>query len=145
MKKLLLILSTLSVFCFSSIQAHGRNGGGCNPNLYHPKDQTKDIPVIEATEVTNENFTKVVDVAQYGGADWSQVIGISHNVSLKEAFDIASSNESVTYFFYMKGRSMVLVSGVETYRAFERGDAVFFTGTPCWGSAPGYSDGYIKN
>ena len=29
-------------------------------------------------------------------------------------------------------------------RVFHHGDAVFFSGTPYWGKAGGYADGYVR-
>lgn len=137
MKKMLLVLSILSAAGFTSLSARCHETDGQFQN-----DLTGNIPVVE---VTDPNFEKVPDVAQYGAADWSQVVGIVHNASLMEAFDIASKNDSITYFFYMKGGRMVIGSKEEgSYRAFYHGDAVFFSGTPWWGSAEGYSDGYVK-
>lgn len=101
------------------------------------------IPVIE-TKI--EGFTKVPDVAQYGHADWSGVVGIVHDTTLQEAAEIARENPEITFFFYMTGDRMVLNTGEDgtEYREFKRGDAVFFSGEPWWGSAKGFSNGYIK-
>jgi len=101
------------------------------------------IPVIE-TKI--EGFIKVPDVAQYGGADWSGVVGIAHDTTVQQAAEIARENPEITYFFYMTGGQMVLNTGENgtEYRVFKKGDAVFFSGEPWWGSAHGYSNGYIK-
>lgn len=108
----------------------------------HADDITNEIPVIEREE--NDGFQKVSNVAQYKEADWSQVIGIAHDVTLVEAKKIAKENPNITYFFYMKGGQMVLEKTDGNYRVFRHGDAVFFSGKPWWGSAPGYADGYIR-
>lgn len=96
------------------------------------------MPIIE---YKNPNWEKVPNVAQYHSADWSGLIGKAENVTLKEAIDIAESNPDISYFFYMTGFQMVL-GGKD--RIFRQGDAVFFTGTPSWGNATGYADGYVK-
>lgn len=106
------------------------------------QDLTQDYPTISYQPA---GYEKVEDVAQYGGGDWSQVIGIARNISLKEAVEIADSNPEVTYFFHMKGWRMVLGPYEDgTYHSFGHGDTVFFSGEPWWGSANGLADGYIK-
>jgi hypothetical protein len=104
------------------------------------RDLTAEIPDMNM----NSNFDKIPDVAQYGEADWDNVIGISRGISLSEAYRIAESNPDITYFFYLKGGQMVLNSIDGNYRVFRHGDAVFFSGQPWWGTAPGFADGYIK-
>lgn len=104
------------------------------------QDITNEIPDIEVAD----GFTKIPNVAQYKNADWSNVIGIAHSVSLAEAKEIATNNPDITFFFYMKGYQMVLEREDGSYRVFRQGDAVFFSGQPWWGSAPGFADGYIK-
>lgn len=111
------------------------------PMLVQAADLCANIPVLN---VVAKGFMKVPNVAQYKDADWSQVIGIAKDISLKEAVDIANGNEEITYFFYMKGNRMVLETIDGNYRVFRKGDAVFFAGEPWWGSAPGFADGYVK-
>jgi hypothetical protein len=114
-------------------------GGFCSVDL--GEDLTSQIPEISVFDLYG--FHKISDVAQYKNADWSNVVGISKGISLTEACEIANNDPSITYFFHMKGGQMVL----ETeggYRVFRHGDAVFFTGEPWWGTAPGFSDGYVK-
>lgn len=90
-------------------------------------------------------FERIPDVAQYKWSDWSNLVKIEHGVTLEQAKAIANSNSNIDYFFYMKAGHMVLESEDWTsFRIFERGDAVFFSGEPWWGSAPGFSDGYVK-
>ena len=142
MKKLFLVLFTMSVACFSSVNARWGDDDDKHESRSFATNLTKTIPQIEES---NPYFEKKPNVAQYGEADWSQVVGITHNVTLDKAFDIALKNETITYFFYMKEGRMVLGSKEEgAYRIFHQGDAVFFSGTPSWGAAPGFSDGYIK-
>lgn len=126
-----------------------RNPGRFRPSSgpYNPKPQrenvTDQLPVIE-TKL--EGFTKVPDVAQYGHADWSGVVGIAHHITLEQAAKIANENVEINFFFYMTGVQMVLNTDEDgtAYRVFRQGDAVFFSGEPHWGSAKGFSDGYIK-
>ena len=99
---------------------------------------------IKNFQVSSSAFEKISDVAQYKEADWSQVVFAAHGVTLEQAFDIAQQNPKISYFFYTKGGQMVLEREDGGYRLFRHGDAVFFSGTPWWGSAPGLADGYIK-
>jgi hypothetical protein len=106
-------------------------------------DITSQIPDIGAPAV--KGFQKVENVAQYGEGDWSNVIGIARGISLEKAAEIANGNPEITFFFHMKGVQMVLGTGEPgNYRVFRHGDAVFFKGTPWWGNATGFSDGYVK-
>lgn len=109
------------------------------------KNLTDMIPVIEVDKVTESvNFEKVTDVAEYGGATWNNVIGISRGISVEEAQKIASSDSKISYFFYMKSGAMSLNANDGNFRAFRQGDAVFFSGSPTFGAAIGFADGYIK-
>lgn len=106
------------------------------------KDITSEIPVLNSDV---PGFTKIENVAQYKNADWSQVIGIAKNVKLSKVDKIANEQyPETTYFFYVKGGQMVLETPDGSYRVFHHGDAVFFKGTPWWGSAPGLADGYVR-
>lgn len=105
-------------------------------------DVTHEIPVIDPSQLSG--YEIVGDVAQYGKADWSQVIGMAKGISLYQAKQIADEDPNITYFFYTKGCQMVLITEDGNYRVFRHGDTVFFTGEPWWGSAPGLADGYIK-
>lgn len=100
-----------------------------------------DIPELE--DSTDANYEYIKDVAQYKLADWSNAIGRKNGITVSEAKAIADANPEITYFFYMKGYSMVL-ENPNGVRVFAHGDAVFFSGTPWWGTAPGLSDGYVK-
>ncbi len=106
------------------------------------QDITSNIPEISISETYG--FDKIPDVAQYKNADWSQVVGIARGVPLSEACRIAELNPEITFFFYTKGYQMVLETEDGDYRVFHQGDAVFFTGEPWWGSAPGLADGYVR-
>lgn len=106
-----------------------------------------DIPEIIYSEETQTNYECIPDVAQYGLADWSNVIGRARNVTPEQAMKIADENDAIDFFFYLKGGQMVLdnkTAEPPTARVFYHGDAVFFSGTPWWGSAPGLADGYVK-
>lgn len=113
------------------------------------------------------------DVAQYKGSDYSNVVQVERNISLKEAFDIAEANSEIDYFVYTKGYQMILEippdiqfdsssdpfnlvseriftydSGKKGYgycRIFKQGDTVFFKKDGIWlGSAPSLADTYFK-
>lgn len=99
---------------------------------------------IPAIENMDPNYEFVSDVAQYKQGDWSQVIGRASNVTVEQAKKIADENPAITYFFYVKGYCMVLETTSVDARIFNYGDAVFFSGTPWWGTAPGLADGYVK-
>lgn len=109
-----------------------------------------DIPTIDTSHIatqTDSNYEFIPGVAQYKLADWSHVIGRAHNVTVEQAKQIANADSNITYFFYVTGGMMVLENNTvkKPYaRVFTRGDAVFFSGTPWWGSAPGLADGYVK-
>lgn len=100
-----------------------------------------DVP--EMDDSSDANYQYIKDVAQYKLADWSQVVGRKNGISVVEAKAIADANPKITYFFYLKGHSMVL-ENPNGIRVFGHGDAVFFSGSPWWGSAPGLADGYVK-
>ena len=104
------------------------------------KDLTLEIPEVFPTE--HDGFQRLPNVAQYKGADWQNVVAIARAVTLKEAKHIAKERSEVTYFFYTKG-TMILETPEGNVRFFSQGDAVFFTGEPWWGSAPGLADGYL--
>jgi len=85
-------------------------------------------------------FNKVADVAQYSGADWSNEVRRDKALTVDQAKAIAAANPSITYFFITKGVQMSLgAKGV-----FHTGDAVFFSGKPWYGSAPGLADAYER-
>lgn len=131
MKKIVFVFSIINFIYFSHASAF----------FWFHDDLTNTIPKIE---VSNPDFEKIPDVTQYGESDWSQVIGIARNISLRDAYDIASKNPKITYFFYMKGNKITLETKKGGYRTFYYEDAVFFGGTPMWGCASSLADGYIK-
>lgn len=95
----------------------------------------------------SQEWVKIDDVAQYGGADWTNVVSMVKGVTAREAQAIASNNPEITYFFYVKGYQMVLAKddeGTTLWRIFHQGDTVFFKGEPWWGSAHDLADGYMK-
>lgn len=112
-------------------------------NTTNPHDLSATIPALEAPMAGD--FQLIPNVAQFKGADWSNVVGISRAISRAEACAVAESNPDITYFFYVKGLQMVLETEEGDYRVFQHGDAVFFSGTPWWGSADDLADGYVKN
>ena len=106
-------------------------------------DITEELPLLRASSEILD-FEKISNVAHYKEADWSHVIGLVNSVSVEEAAKIARENPSIDYFFYVKGHTLVLENSQGQYRWFQQGDAIFFTGSPCWGAAAGLADGYMK-
>lgn len=85
-------------------------------------------------------FTRVPDVAQYGGADWANEVRRDKAITLDQAKAIAAANPKITYFFITKGVQMNLgAKGV-----FRTGDVVFFSGKSWYGGAVGMADAYEK-
>lgn len=89
------------------------------------------------------DYEQILDVAQYKGADWTNLVKIERNITVERAKEIADSDSSINFFFITKGFNFVLPtpSGVQR---FGFGDVAFFSGKPWWGSAPGLADGYVK-
>jgi hypothetical protein len=84
-------------------------------------------------------FTITPNVAQYGGANWSNFIKTVPNCTPQSAQRIARAEPNIGFFFYCRG---VLV--LDGHPQFNPGDAVFFSGTPWPGSAP-QADIYQKD
>jgi hypothetical protein len=85
-------------------------------------------------------FTRVVDVAQYMGADWTNEIRREKALTVDQAKAIAAANPKITYFVIVKGGQMSLGSK----GLFLKGDVVFFSGKPWYGSAVGLADSYER-
>ncbi len=85
-------------------------------------------------------WTMTPNVAQYQGANWENYVKTVPNCPPNEAKRIAFQDPQISYFFYCRG-AVALTNG----RAFNPGDAVFFSGTqkPWWGGAP-QCDGYKR-
>lgn len=131
-------------------------------------------PPVEIHESSIKHaFIKQPDLAQYKGSDYCGAIHVERGISLKDAFEIASQDERIDYFVFVKGACMAfevpenvdfdptadplgLVSRTsyvtddgelcEGYcRVFRQGDVVFFSNEGRWlGSAPGLADVYEK-
>jgi hypothetical protein len=88
------------------------------------------------------------NVAQYKGADWKNEVRREGGITLEQAKKIGASDPDITFFFYVKGRIRLEgksgPNGWTEKGTFRRGDAVFFTGKPWYGSAPGKADAYEK-
>ncbi|MET0355972.1 MAG: zinc-dependent metalloprotease [Cellvibrio sp.] len=96
-----------------------------------------------ASSVTKQlvvEFNRVADVAQYISADWKNEIRREKGLTIDQAKAIAASNPKITYFFITKGGQMTLGSK----GLFRKGDAVFFSGKPWYGSAKGMADAYER-
>lgn len=113
-------------------------------NWIEGRDLAQDLPLLTSeSESFVAGFECYPNVAQYKQGDWSGCIGMAPGVSLEEALIIANRNPEITFFFYTKGGCLVLETDTD-YRMFRYGDAVFFTGEPHFGSAPGLADGYVR-
>jgi len=86
----------------------------------------------------DERWVKKPNVAQYGGADWTNEVKRASGLSVEDAKRIAEQDPRITFFFYM--RQYMSLSGKGNFRP---GDAVFFSGKPWYGSAP-QADAYEK-
>ncbi len=85
-------------------------------------------------------FTRVLDVAQYSGADWKNEVRRDKALTIDQAKAIAAANPNITYFVIVKGGQMSLGDkGV-----FRTGDVVFYSGKPWYGSAVGLADAYER-
>lgn len=153
MRKSIAVLSTTLFMTFSYCETTGIDiGHDQGYVLENMIDITDQIPVISLeSDLSNSNWKFIPDVAHYKAADWSTCEAIAHGVTREAAKSYAESNSHITFFFYVKGYSMVLENTDSTppkVRCFSYGDAVFFSGEPentvRWGSAPGLADGYIK-
>ena len=89
-------------------------------------------------------WKRIPDVAMYKKASWSSEVMRVEGVNLDLAFEIAESLPSITFFFIVKGERMILETLPEDQGVFQHGDAVFFSGKPWYGSAPGLADSYEK-
>jgi hypothetical protein len=76
-------------------------------------------------------FNKTENVAQFGGADWSNFIKKISNTTPQIARRIAMCDPEITFFFFC--REYMVLEGKGT---FNPGDSVFFSGNPWMGSAP---------
>ncbi len=98
---------------------------------------------------TSFKWMRIPDSAQIKSAGWDNQIERYNGISLTKAKRIGDSNPDISYFFYMKGPFMYLEgksgsNGWSEKGAFRKGDAVFFSGKPSYGSAPGMADVYVK-
>lgn len=82
------------------------------------------------------------NVAQYGGASWDNLVAKRSGMTAASAMRFAFANPDITYFFVVR-QSMSLGGAAAAHNPFLPGDAVFFTGTPWYGSAP-QCDAYEK-
>ncbi len=85
-------------------------------------------------------FTRVLNVAQYSGADWANEVRREKALSVDQAKAIAAANPKITYFIIVKG-AQISLGGKGVFRM---GDTVFFSGKPWYGSAAGLADSYER-
>ena len=71
----------------------------------------------------------VPNVAMYGEGNWDNYLYTQNFPTVDQALKAAQT--AASFFFYCRG-PMVLGNG----RSFQIGDAVYFMGSPWWGSAP---------
>src|ERR1700749_2066597 len=89
-------------------------------------------------------WKKKANVAMYAGASWNNLIQQVSNTTPEQARRIALLNPDITFFFYCReGMYLDPVNG-NPARQFNKGDAVFFSGDPWYGSAP-QCDTYQKD
>ncbi len=89
-------------------------------------------------------WAKTPDVAMYKGADWSGLVETVSQCSPGLAFRIARLNPDISFFFFCREGMVLEATAGNPTRVFNPGDAVFFTGTPWFGSAP-QCDAYQKD
>lgn len=90
-------------------------------------------------------WVKKANVAQYKGADWKNHVKTVSDISLEEAMKMGEESSEIKFFFYLRNGMMLEgKSGEWTAKGtFKPRDAVFFSGTPWYGSAP-QADAYEK-
>ncbi|MBB3699498.1 hypothetical protein KMW28_24765 [Flammeovirga yaeyamensis] len=84
------------------------------------------------------SWKKVDNVAEYGGASWNNHVKTITGTTVEAAKQYAESNSDITFFFFCK-KGMYL----DKDKNFNANTAVFFSGTPWYGSAP-QCDSYEK-
>jgi hypothetical protein len=92
-------------------------------------------------------WVKVSDVAQYKwaskGSTWENEIERKSGMTAESAMAFAANDQRINFFFFMnEGMYLEAGDGCQAKGQFSPGDAVFFGGKWCWGSAP-QADGYI--
>ncbi|GGY74325.1 hypothetical protein GCM10011613_19640 [Cellvibrio zantedeschiae] len=129
--------SVTPIIIASSKSSEAKSSAKSSSSLSSVKTSVSSAASSKAAAVA---FTRVADVAQYMGADWANEVRRDKALTLDQAKAIAAANPKITYFFITKGGQMSLgAKGV-----FRSGDAVFFSGKPWYGSAPGLADAYEK-
>ncbi|RYY76497.1 MAG: hypothetical protein EOO52_03040 [Gammaproteobacteria bacterium] len=138
--------SSLSSSAKSSVKATAVTVSSSNKsslvNSSAKSSATSTIKVSSSSSasVVKVEFNRVLDVAQYLGADWANEVRRDKGLTLDQARAIAAANPKITYFFITKGGQMSLgAKGL-----FRTGDAVFFSGKPWYGSAKGLADAYER-
>jgi hypothetical protein len=87
-------------------------------------------------------WKKQANVAQYGGASWDKLVAKKAGMTAESAMRFAFANPDITYFFFVR-QGMSLGGPGAAHNPFLPGDAVFFSGSPWYGSAP-QCDAYEK-
>jgi hypothetical protein len=107
-----------------------------NPDSESSIVPSTSTPIPQKTVIS---WNKKSNVAEYGDANWNNLIKKVSNVTIDEAKEIGEENSNITYFFYVKKRVTLADKGT-----FYPGDAVYFSGSPWYGNAP-QADSYEKN
>ncbi|HOY21521.1 MAG TPA: zinc-dependent metalloprotease [Cellvibrio sp.] len=124
----------------SSVPAVGVVSSSSKSSLASSSAKSSLSSVASSSKAAAVVFKQVLNVAQYGGANWANEIRRDKALTLAQAKAIAAANPKITYFFIAKAGQMSLgAKGV-----FRAGDAVFFSGKPWYGSAMGLADAYEK-
>jgi hypothetical protein len=79
------------------------------------------------------------NTAEYKGASWSNLVETKTSTTVEKAKEYASTKSDITFFFYCR-QAVIL----EPNHNFAAGSAVFFSGSPWYGSAP-QCDSYEKS
>ncbi len=87
---------------------------------------------------TEQSWVETRNVAEYKGASWDNFIQTMSSTTVEAAKAYADGNEDISYFFYCRGPIVM-----EPNHSFAAGTAVFFSGSPWYGSAP-QCDAYVK-
>lgn len=122
------------VWLYSDIQSCA-SSGVCSAGM-----STADYAdaVKSGIEASSDRWIEKKDVAEYKGASWDNFVSQLALTTVADAKKMAESNDEITYFFYCNS-SIIM----EPNHSFDAGTAVFFKGSPWYGSAP-QCDAYEK-
>ena len=137
------------IFCFLGVFQVFKNTESPLINFYQLNKKSISGVIKQSIKKPKRiTWIKKENVAQYKGGSWNNFIKRVSNTTVNDAKKIAESDSNITFFFFMKGYSMYLETKSvrsKTHPIFKKNDAVFFSGEPWLGSAPGFADTYIKS